>query len=146
MSEPKHILLVDDDRDLVDSNRELLEANGYKVSVTYSGAEGIEAAKNKRPDLMILDVMMETDTEGFDVSRRISEIPELKELPMILLTGIRSQMHIDSKFEPDAAWLPVNVVIDKPVAPERLLREVAKQLACSKNADVDANNKRREEK
>jgi CheY-like chemotaxis protein len=129
MSKKKTILLVDDDKDLVESNTEVLESAGYEVRAAYDGKSGMELARKIKPDLMVLDVMMATDTEGFDVSRAIPKIPELKGLPVILVTGIREKMKLPFAFEPDEAWLPVKAVLEKPLAPDRFIEEVRKALA-----------------
>ncbi len=129
MHRKKLILLVDDDRDLVESNRLLLESEGFEVQVAYDGVSGVETARRIKPDLMILDVMMATDTEGFDVSRNIPKIPELQRLPVIVLTGIREKKELAYGFEPDDTWLPCKAVLEKPVPPEKLLEEVRKHLS-----------------
>ncbi len=64
----KKILIVDDDRDLVASLERVLRGNGYDVATAYSGAEGLRALLAERPDLVVLDVMMETDTAGFEAA------------------------------------------------------------------------------
>jgi len=124
----KTILLVDDDRDLVESNRQLLESEGYMVYTAFDGKSGIEKAKEVKPDLMLLDVMMAHSTEGFDISREIPKIPELKRTPVVMLTGIRQKMHLPFGFQPDGTWLPVKAVLEKPVLPEKLM-EVIRQYA-----------------
>lgn len=129
MSKRNKILLVDDDRELIESNKLLLESEGFEVHVAYDGKSGLEQAKLVKPDLMILDVMMATDTEGFDVSRDIPKIPELQGLPVIILTGIRQKKQLGYSFEPDETWLPSKAVLEKPVPPEKLLEEVQKHLA-----------------
>lgn len=129
MKEAKVILLVDDDTDFVEANKDLLVEHGYKVLTAADGASAIETAKRDKPDLMILDVMMTTDTEGFDVSRKVSEMPELKGLPVIMLTGVRRAMNLPFKVEPDKNWLPVHAVLEKPVRAERLLAEISKVFA-----------------
>jgi two-component system alkaline phosphatase synthesis response regulator PhoP len=124
----KRILIVDDDRDFVESNQDLLEANGYQVLSAYDGASGLALAKRERPDLMILDVMMATNTEGFEVSRKIPESPELKNMPVIMVTGIRKEMHLPFAFEPDETWLPVDSLFEKPIEPAKLLAEIKKRI------------------
>ena len=124
----KKILLVDDDPYFVESNKELLTIEGYDVIYAHDGAAGLELARKERPDLMILDVMMATDTEGFEVSRAIPQIPELRDLPIILVTGIRKAMNLPFGFEPDQTWLPVKSILEKPVAPTKLLAEIKKRL------------------
>jgi CheY-like chemotaxis protein len=122
------ILLIDDDADFTASNRELLEQSGYSVASACDGAAGVKAARERKPDLVILDVMMKSETEGFDVSRTFHDDPDLKGIPVILLTGIRKAMRLPFRFEPDRDWLPVKTVLEKPVQPARLLEEVAKIL------------------
>jgi CheY-like chemotaxis protein len=122
------ILMVDDDADFLQSNRDLLEACGYEVETAANGERGLKLARESRPDLMILDVMMTTDTEGFEVARRIPETPELRGLPVLLVTGVHKALGIDRRLEPDATWLPVERVLEKPIDPMRLLTEVERIL------------------
>lgn len=124
----KRILLVDDNEEFVTSMKDVLEAHGFEVEVASDGTSGLEAAKRMRPDLMVLDVMMATETEGFDLSRDISRIKELSNMPVIILTGIRRALHLSFKFEPDDQWLPVKAVLEKPVSPEKLIQEINKHL------------------
>jgi two-component system alkaline phosphatase synthesis response regulator PhoP len=124
----KTILIVDDDKDFGQSVEELLTSEGYQVLRAYNGQEGLELALQKRPDLMILDVMMAHDTEGFEVSREIPKRPELKDMPVIMVTGITSEKNLPFKFEPDETWLPVATFLEKPVNPERLLKEIKARL------------------
>lgn len=120
----KKILLVDDDVEFVESNKELLEAEGYEVITAHNGTTGIEKAKQHKPDLMILDVMMATKTEGFEVSRQIPKTPELRNMPIILVTGIRKEMNLPFGFEPDETWLPVDSIMEKPIDPKKFLEAV----------------------
>jgi two-component system alkaline phosphatase synthesis response regulator PhoP len=129
MSDSKKILLIDDDVDFVAANRLLLEAKGYCVVKAYDGDSGIALAKEEIPDLILLDVMMTHDTEGFDVSRRLKDIPELKNTVVIMLTGIKRALNLPFSFEPDSGWLPVKAILEKPIPPEKLLREVGAALA-----------------
>jgi CheY-like chemotaxis protein len=122
-----HILLVDDDQDLVEMNRTVLTQRGHNVTVAYSAAEARKAAQAALPDLAVLDVMMEDKTVGFDLARRLHEMAP--KLPMIMLTGIRKDMQLGYSFEPDETWLPVSKFIEKPVNPRVLADEVQKLLA-----------------
>jgi len=128
MPSKKRILIVDDDVNFVESNKDLLEANGYAVIFAHDGTSGLEMAKREKPDLMILDVMMATNTEGFEVSRKIPETPELRKMPVLMVTGIRREMNLPFGFEPDETWLPVNSVFEKPIDPEKLLEEIKKRI------------------
>jgi CheY-like chemotaxis protein len=104
------ILVVDDDAELAASVMAVLESRGHSVAVASNGAEGEEKARATRPDLMILDVMMKHDSEGFEVARRLHEDPVMKDLPVIILTGIRRAKKLPFRFEPDEDWLPVKAV------------------------------------
>jgi CheY-like chemotaxis protein len=129
MSDERKILLIDDDVDFVAANTLLLEAKGFTVVSAHDGDSGVEKAKQEVPDLILLDVMMTHDTEGFDVSRRLKDVPELKDTVVIMLTGIRRALNLPFAFEPDSGWLPVKAILEKPIPPEELLKEIAAALA-----------------
>lgn len=122
------ILVVDDDAEFAESVTTVLECEGHKVTCASNGADGYDLAVKDRPDLMLLDVMMTTDNEGFEIARKLKESPETQHLPVILITGIRRAKGLPFSFEPDDDWLPVKAVLDKPVKPEALLRSVTEAL------------------
>lgn len=124
----KKILIVDDDADFVESNKDLLEAQDYEVIVAHDGEQGLRTAIQEKPDLMLLDVMMAHDTEGFEISRKIPEQPELKNMKVIMVTGVRREKELAYSFEPDETWLPVDKILEKPVPPEKLLEEIKREL------------------
>ena len=122
------ILIIDDDPDIVLAVRMSLEAEGYEVIEANSGAQGIDMIKAERPDLIILDVMMETKTEGFQMALKLhspdptSEFVEYKDIPILMLTAIHSTTPL--RFEPDIDYLPVELFVDKPIDPEDLVGKV----------------------
>jgi CheY-like chemotaxis protein len=122
------ILIVDDDVGLAESFAEILAGQGYTPIVAFSGEEGFQKAKAEKPDLVLLDVMMTKDNEGFEVAQRLKADPETQRVPVILITGIRKAKQLPFSFEPDEDWLPVKAVLEKPVAPEALLKHVAEAL------------------
>jgi two-component system, OmpR family, alkaline phosphatase synthesis response regulator PhoP len=121
----KKILIIDDDPDFVDSITAVLEARDYKVESAPDGTEGFKKAKEIIPNLIILDVMMTKNTEGFEVSREFQKDEDLKSVPIIMITGIREQMNLAFGFEPDGTWLPVKAVLEKTIKPDVLLAKVA---------------------
>ena len=123
------IVVVDDDRELVQSITDILSGEGWDVTAAYTGKEAVELASRMKPDLMILDVMLSYETEGFDVSRRILETPQLKGLPILLLTGISKELSLSFELEPDRHWLPVEEVLVKPIDPETLISTIRSILA-----------------
>ncbi|MGV7930597.1 MAG: response regulator transcription factor [Spirochaetota bacterium] len=129
----KKILLVDDDSDLVTSLSQALSMNGYDVSIAYSGAEGLTKLLEVRPDLMILDVMMETDTAGFEITYQIrsqrptSKYKEVRETPIIMLTAINQVTNSRFSLNEGQSFLPgVNDFLTKPVKIDELLEKVKK--------------------
>jgi CheY-like chemotaxis protein len=130
--EQKRILLVDDDPDQRLTLRLPLEAHGYQVFEAESFTAGLEAIQQVKPNLIILDVMMDTTTAGFQFALSIhsadpdSEYKEFKNVPIIMLTAIHSTTPL--RFAPDADYLPVQDFLEKPVEPEILLKTVAKYL------------------
>ncbi len=128
MEPVKTILLVDDDRSFVESNQDLLEAYGYNVLTAYDGASGFEIARSQHPDLMVLDVMMTYETEGFDLAKKIRECPELQDMKILLVSGIAKIKNLPFKLEPDPERLPVDRVLEKPIDPPRFIDEIERLL------------------
>ena len=122
------ILVIDDDPDVVMAIRMCLEDADHTVIDAPGGKEGLELLKSDRPDLIILDVMMETQTEGFQMALKLrspdptSEFAEFSDIPILMLTAIHSTTPL--RFEPDIDYLPVELFVDKPIDPEDLVRKV----------------------
>ena len=128
MVEQHRILLVDDDADFVRITKSMLEKNGYAVTPAYNGQEAREKVKSERFDVIILDVMMETDTEGFHVAYDIRKDEAIKNVPLVMLTAINLRSSPAWKVTSDETWLPVDVFLDKPVTSAQLLAAVEKAL------------------
>ncbi len=124
----KKVLMIDDDPEFVEAISNLLDAKGYDVHTASNGQEGVAKAKAEDPDLILLDVMMTTKDEGFNVARELHDDDNLKNTPIIMMTGIRREMNLPFGFEPDEAWLPVKRVLEKPVKPEVLLSAVSENI------------------
>jgi len=120
----KKILIVDDDPSFVDAVAALLREKGYGIVSAGNGKKGVDRAKENKPDLILLDVIMTTKSDGFDISRELKKDPLTKDIPVIIITGIRKEMNLAFGFEPDETWLPVKLVLEKPIKPEVLLKAV----------------------
>ncbi len=123
------ILLIDDDPDFVDGARILLEDEGFEVESAGTAAEGLQKVRDSEPDLIVLDVMMETDYEGFEVARTIREELKLTALPIIILSGVRATKNIPYHFAPDEHYLPIDIFLDKGVQPQTLVRMIRETLS-----------------
>jgi CheY-like chemotaxis protein len=123
------IVVVDDDQDIRDSLQIILKAKHYIVSTAADKAEGMEKIKTERPDLAILDVMMSTWIDGFEMSRELKKDPKFKHMPIIILTGVKEKTGMDFKSTAgDPTWCPVDSFLEKPIEPEVLIQEVEKLL------------------
>jgi CheY-like chemotaxis protein len=122
------VLIIDDNDEIVEATTNLLEAKGYDVVSASNGKDGFEKAKAENPDIILLDVMMTTKSEGFDVAREMHKEENLKDTPVIIVTGIRKEMNLSFHFEPDEDWLPVKAVLEKPVKPDVLLKTIKENI------------------
>jgi len=122
------ILVIDDDPDIILSVRMALEAVNHEVISAPNGKEGVEMIKSEKPDLIILDVMMDTKTEGFQLALKLhnpdptSDFFKFKDIPILMLTAIHSTTPL--RFEPDIDYLPVELFVDKPIDPDDLVNKV----------------------
>ncbi|MHC4519213.1 MAG: response regulator [Planctomycetota bacterium] len=127
--EARKILIVDDDVDLCGSLKVLCERAGYAAATANSRAEGMEKMTTERPDLLVLDVMMETWHDGFDMARNLKQDPAFSGVPILLLTSVEERTGVEIKSSAgDPRWLPVNGFLDKPVEPDVLLAQIEKLL------------------
>jgi len=123
------ILIADDDQDIRDSLQAILGSRDYEVVTAVDKADGMKKIRAEKPDLAILDVMMSTWQDGFEMSRELKNDPEFKDMPIIMLTGVKEQTGIDFKSSAgDPNWNPVDAFLEKPVEPDVLLQEIEKLL------------------
>ena len=125
----KKILIVDDDPDVTHAMKVVLETQPYQVSTAVNSKEAKILLGQEKPDLIILDVMMDTMREGFLFGRELKQDPAFKDIPVLMLTAVKEKTGLDFKEEAgDPEWLPVDEFIDKPVKPQVLLETVARLL------------------
>ncbi|HEY4690643.1 MAG TPA: response regulator [Anaerolineae bacterium] len=122
------ILIIDDDPDIVLATRLCLESAGHQIFEANNGEKGLHLVEEIKPDLIILDVMMDTATEGFQVSLKLrspepaSPLAAYRQIPILMLTALHSTT--DLRFAPDQDYLPVDAFIDKPIDPDALIKKV----------------------
>ncbi len=125
------ILLVDDDKDLADALAMALRKNDYEVSCTYSGAEARQWLRKDSPDVIVLDVMMETDTAGFELayqirdSKETSHFKHLSSVPIIILTAIDQVTNSRFSLNEKESFLPdINEFLTKPINIDELIEKI----------------------
>ncbi|MBM3118329.1 MAG: response regulator [Chloroflexi bacterium] len=127
MERKSKVLLVDDDKDFVEATKLVLESKPYEVIVAYDGDEGLAKARKEKPDLIILDIIMPVK-DGFSAAEQLKKDPELGKIPVIMLTSFSQKMGETSLSVSQGLTLDTEDYVDKPVAPEELLRRVQKLL------------------
>jgi len=134
MAKREKILVVDDDADLVETLRLVLESNGYSVVAAYDAESGQRQIEAERPDLVLLDVMMPDATQGFNLLWRLRQHPEhyFREVPVIMITAIQERtgllFHAEGDHLKGGDSLPAQAFLDKPLDPNLLLQTVQEVL------------------
>ena len=128
MSEPKKVLVVDDDPDLLDQVAMVMKSEGYNVSEAHGQEDADEVLLSIIPDIAVIDLMMENKDSGFVLCHHIKKL--YPETPVILLTAVKSATGLDfTALNADAAtWVKADLVMDKPARPEQLKAEVRRLL------------------
>jgi CheY-like chemotaxis protein len=124
------ILVVDDDPDFVNAAKIILESNHHDVIAAANGDAGYQRARDDRPDLVILDVIMDTILDGLSVSRRMHDDADLVDIPVIMVTSIANSDY--AELFPTDEYIHINAFLSKPISPDELIRQVNKYLPKSK--------------
>jgi twitching motility two-component system response regulator PilH len=132
MSEKRQltIFVLDDDVQLVDTVTTLLESVGYSTAYAYQTEPGMELIRQTKPDLILLDIMFAgpPGQDGVELSRQLHRDPELKEIPIVILSGVRKVLDFEFDTSFDPTWLPVKAFLEKPIKPEELLAAIKRVL------------------
>lgn len=144
MNEKHKILIIEDDRDLVEAIALILESKGYQVVRAYNTEIGEKMIKEEKPELIILDVMFGDSgkTKGFDLAVRIRQDKSVANVPILMITSV-NEAYPGFDFSPntDEEFLPVDEFINKPAQPDELLEKVEKLLQAKKSKWLDWPNK-----
>jgi len=116
------ILVVDDDPEFVEITRMILEAHGYEVISASNGEECLKTMRRDKPDLVLLDVMMSSVLDGLNVSHEIRADPELRGIPVIMVSSIITSPH--ASLFPTDEYIPIDGWISKPMDPNDLLGKI----------------------
>jgi CheY-like chemotaxis protein len=124
----KHILLIDDDPDMHEAIKLTLESEGYRVTCCLTGPEGMEALRRIKPDLVLLDIMLASPSEGFHLAYEIKKEPALKGIPIIMISAIGKKMGIDYSKEVGSDYIQAEIFLEKPFEAHTLRQAVQRLL------------------
>lgn len=127
--EKAKVLIIDDDPDITEAMKVVLEHKDYDVDSAGGIDQAMQSLRESRPDVIILDVMMDTPHDGFVLSRQLKQDENYKNIPILMLTSVKDKMGIDfESVAGDESWLPVDEYLPKPVKPDVLLKKVEELL------------------
>ena len=118
------IAIIDDNTDYLFTMKTFLSRNGYEVVTAPDGKKGMELIKEERPDLVLLDVMMESTFSGFEVCRQLRNDTAFKKTPIIGITGMADEIGLEFNKEDDSEYFSPDAFFDKPVDKEALLKSI----------------------
>ncbi|MBN1568167.1 MAG: response regulator [Acidobacteria bacterium] len=122
-NEKKAVLLVDDDDDVIEQIRTVV-AQEYEVDTANSGKEALARIAKKKYDCIVMDVMMQTLSDGLDTAKKLKENTATATIPIVMLTSVNESY--DYRSQIDESYFPKDKWLDKPVNPKVLLREIRK--------------------
>ncbi len=129
MNAQKKLIIIDDDPNYVAGIKSVLETANYSVDVAYNPKDGFKALQTKRYDLLLLDIMMGRGAEGVALARKIRKDPLLRELPVLIITGLREQIAFLFPGQPvHPHFVETDELLEKPVEPKLLLEKVSSLL------------------
>jgi len=126
MNAQKKLIIIDDDPDYVSGIKSILEKAEYKVDAASNPKDGFQALQAGHYDLLLLDIMMGRGAEGVALARKIRKDPKLREMPVLIITGVREQ--IAFLFPGQAVhpnFVDVDELVEKPIEPKLLLEKVS---------------------
>ena len=121
----KKLLMIDDDPDFVSGIQSILTSSGFEVDVAYNPKDGLNALQKNAYDLLLLDIMMGRGAEGIMIARKLRKDPKLRNLPVLIITGMREQIAFLFPGEPvHPRFVEIDELVEKPVEPKMLLDKV----------------------
>ena len=124
MDKPPKVLLIDDDLDFVKATRTILENKGYKIEAAYNKEEAMEKIEKVKPDLILMDIMMERMDDGFTICYKLKHDPDLKNIPVLAISAITQRTGFKISPKTDGEYFEADDYMEKPVKPADLLKRV----------------------
>ena len=126
----KKVLMVDDDIDLIQQFKPVLEHAGYEVSAAYNSVEGVEMFQSFKPDAVIVDLSMEHFDSGFRLCHKIKKMPEGQNVPVIIMTSATHEtgIRLGADTAEEKKWIHADDYLEKPIAPRDLVQYLAEKV------------------
>lgn len=121
------ILIVDDDPDFFNATRIVLEKEGHTTISANNGSRGYECAKETQPDLIILDVMMDSVLDGVSMSQQVHDDEAIRDIPILMVTSIANTDY--AELFPTDDNIHIRAFMSKPIDPSKLIKQVNKLLS-----------------
>jgi CheY-like chemotaxis protein len=141
MEAPKKLMIIDDDPDFVAGIKSTLEKANYTVDAAYNPKDGFQALLSKKYDLLLLDIMMGRGAEGVALARKIRKDPKLRDIPVLIITGLREQIAFlfpGQSVHPH--FVENDELVEKPVEPKLLLDKVGTLLKMAEERKSKSKN------
>ncbi len=126
MNRPIKTVIIDDNPDYLFTMETFLKRNGFEVFTAENGKKGVEIIIQEHPDIILLDVMMETLFSGFEVCKTIRENSELEHTPIIAISGMEEELRVQYDKQKDHEYFSPDEFVEKPVDRARLLTLIPK--------------------
>ncbi len=125
----KKILIVDDDTDYIKAIRFILDEAGFECCEAHSAADGIDSVHGEKPDLIILDGMMEDISAGFRFTKELKEHGQKSEIPILMISSIQELTGLNFMDRAGSELLPVDAFLPKPVESDELLDKIGQLIS-----------------
>lgn len=122
MGENLKIVMIDDNADFLFTMETFLQRNGFEVQTADDGKKGMDLIKKERPDVILLDIMMETLFSGFEVCKQVRSDEDLRDIPIIGISAMGDELDINYSQWPDYEYFRPDSFLEKPVDKQRLLQ------------------------
>jgi len=124
MAKRKTVVVIDDDPDVLEATKVILEGAGFAAVTVTTGQEGVSRIREGGIDCIVLDVMMARDTEGFSIAQDLKADPKTAKIPIVMLTSVAKKTGFEFSPATDKDFMPVEVFLEKPIDPKRLVQAV----------------------
>jgi DNA-binding response OmpR family regulator len=128
MQDPEKIIIIDDNPDYLFTMETFLKRNGFETLTAEDGQKGLDLIEKEHPDLILLDVMMESIYSGLDVCKKVRTNPDLKDIPIIGISGMGDELGVRLEKWGDEDYFKVDEFFEKPVDKEKLLPRIRELL------------------